>query len=1316
MSVVITGAVLFGPGCGGESGPGAAEHWPVDGGPDGAGGADSGPVIAACTPSPRTSEDLPPRVDLSSQIAVMTGAPARQFVQTSELFQRFVTSCGQCHVSIASGGFQARDVATFVALFDERRLGRLNSDNPDFVMPPERVPFSSRATSDPVYQLEKRLEAWLAQGRPADMFEFGDAVASTSAAAGFYGYSTLSNMGDCIPGKTMYASSPSGEMDAKDKLFADATELPANLADTDLTTFDGATLAANGVIAFRPTYALWSAGSRKLRYVRVPKGTSIKFDKATQSFDIPPNTRFYKTFFRKVLDTAGRTSYRKMETRLILTRPDGLEADGTTPRPTALFGTYVWSDDEMSAQLRTVPYRDGTGFSDLTETYWASEIEHADLLENLPPGAGSLVDKIQKVLDDPRSLDKRLHYAVPGSKRCVQCHQGSPTRDFVLGFIPLQIAQREAGTGGTYDPVDADELDQLQRFIDYGLITGMASPADVVKLEDSQPPRKYRTDGELKAQAYMLGNCAHCHNPRGFPSIAKPELATVLNFLPGSTPEAGIFQFDLDTMSPVRRRGANQSVRMPYITPSLRDYPVADDTGVRLDNGFTVEPSSGGAHEVTWTPKYGFATCDDTSSITRSYCGKRTSGPSFVAAPWRSLIYRNVDTPFPYFDDYVPFPRMPMNTAGFDCRAPRIMAEWMVGLPAVLKPEYAGMDEDTLPVAQADGSYPRNFIDAEQPYEAVGPDDSRYAVAEKNAGNRLEEYRNSSRFPYCPDELSVDIIDPLGGNNEPLGSPRQPNVFYPLPVRFLYGAAGVLDPAHPGAYLQAAIGVPFHSEWFDYDPTEPKGDWFPRRTDWSDVLQQGIPDRNLPAGFTVNESVTLEKAVTIPRRRLIAAIGSAELTEELRNYAVTPVPYGLWQVKDECKDKLARAGVKTVAQVLASVTPPPPAWMVQARDSLPPDAPVYEMAPGFALYRHICFNCHGPRADGKGLQADALASSSEGRTRPADFLDGLFGPADLPASNLLRVFGKPPGATGPTDPDPLAADQWASRYMSWMTLGGTLQLIPQDVVNQVQATSILGVRRPNLSNFQGEAAGVSANMLNLAKGLCAEVLPDFSSEYPVLAPLRGIENGNILAPENYPLLRDRKRSSFIFANGDWEMWMNLCSSLNRKVVRVYAPDAYGNNLVVRALYYADDGHPDEGPQHRFFPADQRVWDHNQVPQVGVTADNFYPACSQGGTVKLPGEYSVPAGRGAQGTAILETLARSTMPVCPEEFLKNQAAIMWMSGPETTPEQEDAVKQWALHGGINAAMSVFSFLEQSAKQGDLAHKGLPPYYNECQKLP
>ena len=60
----------------------------------------------------------------------------------------------------------------------------------------------------------------------------------------------------------------------------------------------------------------------KLRHIRVPRGTSVQFDKATQTFTVPPNTRFYKTFTKAVINTDGSTRYRKIETRLIVARPE----------------------------------------------------------------------------------------------------------------------------------------------------------------------------------------------------------------------------------------------------------------------------------------------------------------------------------------------------------------------------------------------------------------------------------------------------------------------------------------------------------------------------------------------------------------------------------------------------------------------------------------------------------------------------------------------------------------------------------------------------------------------------------------------------------------------------------------------------------------------------------------------------------------------------------------------------------------------------------------------------------------------------------
>src|SRR5207237_2686975 len=105
-------------------------------------------------------------------------------------------------------------------------------------------------------------------------------------------------------------------MDALDQAFAamqrapvgDADQskvigLPSKLSMTDLTTFDTEALARTGVIAYVPQYPLWSDDAAKLRMVRVPRGQAMQFDKNRQEFDIPPNTRFYKTFAKRIIDS-----------------------------------------------------------------------------------------------------------------------------------------------------------------------------------------------------------------------------------------------------------------------------------------------------------------------------------------------------------------------------------------------------------------------------------------------------------------------------------------------------------------------------------------------------------------------------------------------------------------------------------------------------------------------------------------------------------------------------------------------------------------------------------------------------------------------------------------------------------------------------------------------------------------------------------------------------------------------------------------------------------------------------------------------------
>ena len=820
----------------------------------------------------------------------------------------------------------------------------------------------------------------------------------------------------------------------------------------------------------------------------------------------------------------------------------------------------------------------------------------------------------------------------------------------------------------------------------------------------------------------MIGNCAHCHNPRGYPSFAKPELAHVAQFLARlaeTSADAGIFQFPLDTMSPVRSRGANQDVPIPYITPSLRDYPVADEQQNRVDNGASLTPPDSSSvikRELTWSAKYdvdlegslwapGCSAVHSSDPIADRFCRGRRTGHTFVPAPWRSLIYRNVDTPFPYFDDYVPFPHMPMNTAGFDCRAPRIMGDWMVSLPAVLKPKYQDLIEDMIPHDRnlVTGLYPHDYIDAPQPYQEVKPGDDGFAAAQAGAQARLTEYHGGLRYNYCQDVLGNDILDMLDPArfvkyNDPAKDAHI--TYYPIASRYLPGGTPPFDPLKPGSYVQPAMGIPYHAEWFNYDPTD-ASPWAPRRSNWASVLQQGVPDTSLPAG-----QVDLDQPTIDARRRLTQVLQTVNLTDDLRKYATTPVPYGLWQQKPECAAKFANA-LASGAPNVKKVSDPDftganrPAWMDKITPAPSPDALVYMMAPGEALYRHICINCHGPKADGHGLQSDALAASSEGYARPANFAAGLFGPLTNLGANMV-------GAFDPVTQSQAVAEKWASRYMPWMTLGGTLQLIPEDVINQVQATTILGEQRKNLNKLP-PVETASANMLNLAKGLCAEVLPDLT-DGTISTYFEPGQWGTALPPPSrfWPISPDNSQdTSFIFKNGDFQMWMKLCSEKNRQVVRVYriridptspsdTPEALA---AMAAIYYADDGNTPPAYQ---YPTTGQVWDQNKNVRTGVTPDNYFATCLD----------PKPVGN-VSAQAFQDVVDRiGGMPTCDPSFLQRTDLLVWDRLVTPVDAQIDAMREWSLRGAINAGMSVFSYLEKN----NLSLHPLPPYYTECQLLP
>lgn len=853
------------------------------------------------------SESLPARVSVTSGDVQASDRP----VFTRDLFNLFKSHCGGCHVDTSLGGFQVTQ-ETFATTIDQTVIDLMRSNDPQLFMPPPEAggkPASERSADDPVLELADLLTLWLAEGRPTDVFYIQNESAGSEQSPYLLSEevgSSMTNIGNCVPASSIMEADNERALEL-DRMFEQATELPERLEDTDLFTFDAETLARHRTVAFAPGYPLWADNAKKIRFIHVPIGESIQYDPEAQEFDIPDNTRIYKTFLKEVIDEAGNVAYRKVETRLIVARQDGVEPNGEA-EINALFGTYAWNDEETEAVLVRDPLRNGKPFRDRLLTLITNEQQAKELLASGVPDA----------LLALQQAGLTRTYAIPGSQRCIQCHMGSQSKSFILGFTPLQIDRRPEGEGGVIEPTGAHELNQLQRLIDYGIITGMQGPGEL-KLEESEGSREPRNEQELEAQGYMLGNCAHCHNPRGFPSQEAPELKDLLDFWP--RPDGGIFQFPLDRMSPRTKRGSLSNIQIPYITPSLYDL-----------QGSNADQSKGA---------YQF-------KAAQGDVRKGEEQRIWMLAPWRSLIWRNVDTPFTYGDHYAVFHRMPLNTPGYDCRVSRLLANWMVSIPAKLKEEVVGAEVDTR---------------EEQPYVEVKPGESGYSSAKSAAERRLRDYQDGLRYEYCPD--TSDIVDPRVVSGELLVPADEPQ-----------GERGWRD------------NVPDRPHWVVADFTDVAGDWFPRRPDWQSILV----DQNF-------ETVKNEEEQSV-----VETVQDLELSESFRQYAITKAPYGLWEKKEGCNF----SAQPTIASYVGDATP---RWFSYQTQAQPTD-PVYEQSPGGAVFTLICSNCHGQQADSESSLSDAILELTGGNTRVANLRDGFFGPVDSPGSNREKVFADAAALTG----------------------------------------------------------------------------------------------------------------------------------------------------------------------------------------------------------------------------------------------------------------------------------------------------------------
>lgn len=1219
---------------------------------------------------------------LPARLQAQKGAPPAntRTVYVDDLYNIFVGQCGGCHVDVGLGGYLTSR-ATFSDDVDQSWVDSMAYNQAATVMPPPSVGgklFKDRPVDDPVNELMNLLQAWVDQGRRRDSFQMvvntlqamptdaGVAPASTVAPyqldPGLA--SSLTNIGNCLPDKALYASEKTkmGDMDAQFGAMTftspgqgtrqEQIGLPQYLSDTDLVTFDSAELAKMGVLSYGVAYPRWiDPDAAIMRHVRVPLGQSIVLDKNSQQFTIPGGTRFYKTILQRITTSDGETRWQKIETQVIVSWPN-FENKAGSGAVSSLFGTYAWNDNESQATLVTDPYRSGDPFRDRIVTYLSNEQVAASELAKSPPNTGYAL----------RNAHALRGYAIAGSRRCMQCHLGSTSKSFVLGFQPLQVVRRNVGMGGVIDPVGADELNQLSRFQNLGLITGIESSNDVLPLENSQGTRAPRNEHELVAQGYLLGNCAHCHNPSGDPSLENPSLTDLLDFQP--SPSGGIFQFPIDRVSPRIFRaggGAAPSVPMPYVTPSLMEL---GPEGAMTASSWPY-----------WVPK-----CNS---------GLGPLGPSTdfpIMAPWRSLIYRGVDTPFTYSDDLALIPHMPMHTQSFDCRAPQIVGDWMVSIPAV--PVGDSAQEYGL-TTTALGSCVSLGGDV-QPYREVTRDQSQFETAATAVTQRIDMYHNSpvstfidyvaptnenlnpteppapSRYNYCPEHY--DIFDPLVLKNP---------TTQPVP--------GDISQVKGKQVIMPIDGVPDHAHWVVYDPTQVPGDWAPRRPDWNQVLVSNI----FPPISATGSGAVAARAAQAAEKVVVDVLQSVTLSPAVRGLAQTLVPMGLWRAKSSCNFTGVRSASSYKTSSSSGSAQYPAVWMQQlaASNGLKDTDPVYAVTPGEAIHTMICASCHGDTGDSAGRQATILSEITGGKANVTDLSHGIMVP-----SNRRTVFASAPQGSATTD-------DWAARYFAWMGIGGTKQTIPHSILAIIANNKVLGVPRP------APEMVLDANMLSSAFAHCADLLPkELNSVNVVSVPFNVRSTQNIFSFEGGMFEKDDgsgpPQTSLIYKNGDALLWEQVCAADNPPPVRAIRNVGENGSLQVNYNDFYDA---------QVYPMDQPVVDQHGNVITGITETNYFPWC-----LRKPSSNAELA-IADQWLASHPSANGKTIPYCPAVDSRGSPYIYPISASEFPGGDallsSDALNRWAVRGAINAGLMVFEYLDQLASGA----RSPTPAYDQCEQL-
>ncbi len=214
-------------------------------------------------------------------------------------------------------------------------------------------------------------------------------------------------------------------------------------------------LPAEGVVPYQLNTPLFSDYAEKLRFVKLPAGTTVAYN-PERVLDFPVGTTIIKTFyypndFRN--PAAGR---RIMETRLLVHEESGWKAL-----------EYVWNDDQTDAYLEVA--------GETKEVSWI----HSD------------------------GTKRTIQYAMPNLNQCKGCHNQNEKMQ------PIGPSARQLNGDFEYP----EKENQLAHWQKAGILTGLPALAQVPRAPVWNEPASGSL--EARARAWLDINCAHCHRHEG---------------------------------------------------------------------------------------------------------------------------------------------------------------------------------------------------------------------------------------------------------------------------------------------------------------------------------------------------------------------------------------------------------------------------------------------------------------------------------------------------------------------------------------------------------------------------------------------------------------------------------------------------------------------------------------------------------------------------------------------------------------------------------------------------------------------------------